>query len=202
MKSFVNYLAESERTYDYRIKVCGELSTDAMKQIRAKLDQFDPARVGDIKTTPVQAIPTDFPNHRNERVSMFDVSLRYPAVEPQIKQIAQLAGIDPNRVCMQDTEFANGMVDEYKRIQDENKDLIKDPDYPAPNKEQKALKKDYGVEAHDHVVLKNQYRSDFTVAGGKTPAAKTTNDLQQGTSSPFSRVKRQPKPATGANPRG
>ena len=54
MKSFVNYLAESERTYDYRIKVCGELSTDAMKQIRAKLDQFDPARVGDIKTTPVQ----------------------------------------------------------------------------------------------------------------------------------------------------
>jgi hypothetical protein len=202
MKSFVNYLAESERTYDYRIKVCGELSTDAMKQIRAKLDQFDPARVGDIKTTPVQAIPTDFPNHRNERVSMFDVSLRYPAVEPQIKQIAQLAGLDPNRVCMQDTAFANSMVDEYKRIQDENKDLLKDTDYPADTAEQRALKKDYSAEPHDHVVLKNAYQTDFTVAGGRTPPAKTTNDLPMGDKSPMTRVKRPPKPATGAQPRG
>lgn len=202
MKSFVNYLAESQRTYDYRIKVCGELSTDVMKQIRAKLDQFDPARIGDIKTTPVQGIPTDFPNHRNERVSMFDVSFRYPAVEPQIKQIAQLAGLDPNRVCMQDKAFADSMVDEYDKIRDENKDLLKDTDYPADTAEQRALKKDYSAEPHDHVVLKNAYRSDFTVAGGRTPPAKTTNDLPIGAKSPMTKVKRPPKPATGAQPRG
>jgi hypothetical protein len=51
-------------------------------------------------------------------------------------------------------------------------------------------------------VLKNTYRSDFTVAGGKTPAAQTTNDLPMGNKSPMTKVSRPPKPATGANPRG
>ena len=60
MKSFVNYLAESQRTYDYRIKVCGDLPMDVMKQIRAKLDQFDPARIGDVKTTQCRPYPRTF----------------------------------------------------------------------------------------------------------------------------------------------
>jgi hypothetical protein len=79
---------------------------------------------------------------------------------------------------------------------------LADTDLPAPDAEQRALKKDYSAEPHDHVVLKNAYRSDFTVAGGKTPPARTTNDLPQGTKSPMTTIKRPPKPATGANPRG
>jgi len=202
MKPFAKYLAESERTYDYRIKMCGKVPEDLVRQLKQRLDQFDPVRLGDIKTTPIQAIPTDFPNFKNESMSMFDVSFRYPAIEPQIKQIMQILGFDPNRVVMNTRDYNDSMVDEYEKIEDQNKDLLKDTDYPANSSEQNALKKDHGAEAHDHVVLKNQYRSDFTVAGGKTPAAKTTNDLPQGTTSPFSRVKRPPKPATSAQPRG
>ena len=202
MKSFIKYLTESERTYQYRIKFCGDVDSDAMKMIKSKLDQFDPVKIGDLRTTPVQAIPTDFPNHRNESVSMFDVSFRYPAIEPQIKQLMQLMNFDPNRVVMTTRDYNDSMVDEYEKIDDENKDLLKDTDYPADTREQKALRKDYGVEAHDHVVLKNQYRSDFTVAGGKTPPARTTNDLPQGTKSPMTRITRPAKPATGAQPRG
>jgi hypothetical protein len=52
------------------------------------------------------------------------------------------------------------------------------------------------------VVLKNSYRSDFTVAGGKTAPAKTTNDIPQGTKSPMTKINRPARPATGANPRG
>jgi hypothetical protein len=81
-------------------------------------------------------------------------------------------------------------------------DLLKDTDYPEDDAQQRALKKDYSAEPHDHVVLKNAYRSDFTVAGGKTPPAKTTNDLPQGVKSPISNIKRPPRPATGANPKG
>ena len=127
---------------------------------------------------------------------------RSPAIEPQLKQLAQLLGMDPNRVVMTTRDYNESLVDEYERIDTENKDLLKDTDYPADTKVQKGLKKDYGVEAHDHVVLKNAYRSDFTVAGGKTPAAETTNDLPQGTKSPMSKINRPPKPATGAQPRG
>ena len=90
----------------------------------------------------------------------------------------------------------------YYYMGHQNQNLLTNTDYPADNKVQKALKHDYGVEAHDHVVLQNQYRSDFTVAGGKTPPAETTNDLPMGTTSPMTKTKRPPKPATGAQPRG
>lgn len=202
MKPFAQYLAESERTYDYRIKMCGDASTDFVKQLKSKLDQFAPVKMSDIKTTPVQIIPTDFPNFKNERVSMFDVSFRYPAIEPQIKQLAQLLGMDPNKIVMQTQAHVDGLVDEYEKIADENKDLLTDTDYPADTAEQKALIKDYSAEPHNHAVLKNAYRSDFTVAGGKTPQAQTTNDLPQGTKGPMYKINRPAKPATGANPRG
>lgn len=202
MKPFSKYLAESYKTYDYRIKICGKVDSEAVRQLKQKLDQFDPVKMSDLKTTPVQAIPTDFPNFKNDMVSMFDVSFRYPAIEPQIKQLAQILGIDPNRVIMSSRDYSDSMTAEYAKIADENKDLLADTDYPADDKVQKGLKKDYGAEAHDHVALKNQYRSSFTVAGGKTPAAKTTNDLPQGVKSPMTNIKRPPKPATGAQPRG
>ena len=202
MKPLAQYLAESERTYDYRIKMCGDVSTEFVRQLKSKLEQFAPVKISDIKTTPIQVIPTDFPNFKNEKVSMFDVSFRYPAIEPQIKQLAQLMNFDPNKIVMTTRDYNEELAKEYERIADENQDLLADTDYPADTPEQRALKKDYGVEGHDHVVLQNEYRSDFTVAGGKTPKAQTTNDLPMGTKSPMSKINRPARPATGANPRG
>jgi hypothetical protein len=202
MKPFAKYLAESERTYDYRIKMCGRIPDDLVRQFKTKLDQFDPVKLGDIKITPIQKVLTDFPNNKNDAVTMFDASFKYPAIEPQIKQLFQLLGGDPNLIVMQTQAHVDGLVDEADRVETENKDLLANTDLPPPDAEQRALKKDYSAEPHDHVVLKNAYRSDFTVAGGKTPAAKTSNDLPQGTRSPMTNIKRPPKPATGAQPRG
>ena len=202
MKPFAKYLAESERTYDYRIKMCGRIPDDLVRQLKSKLDQFDPAKLGDVKTTPIQKILTDFPNNQNDAVTMFDVSFKYPAIEPQIKQLFQILGGNPNLIVMQTQPHVDGLVDEADKVESENKDLLADTDYPAPDAEQRALKKDYSADPYDHAVLKNAYRSDFTVAGGKTPPARTTNQLPQGNKSPMTTIKRQPKPATGANPRG
>jgi hypothetical protein len=131
-----------------------------------------------------------------------DVEFRYPAIEPQIKQIAQLLFLDPNRIIMLTTPYEDSVDTERERVDAENKNLLTDTDYPADNAEQKALSKDYSADPYQHAVLKNAYRSDFTVAGGKTPKAETTNDLPMGNDSPMTRVKRPAKPATGANPRG
>lgn len=202
MKNFAHYLAESERTYNYRIKVLGKPPGDLISQLKKKLDQFDPVKMSDPKTTPIQVIPTDFPNHKNDSVTMFDVSFKYPAIEPQIKQLAQLLGLNPNHIVMQTTPYVDGLVDEYEKIDTQGKDLLDDTDYPAPDAEQRALSKDYSTGPYDHAVLKNAYRSDFTVAGGKTPPAKTTNEIAQGDTSPMTKITRPPKPATGAKPRG
>jgi hypothetical protein len=201
MKNFQQYLAESERTYNYRIKIVGDVAPDFVKQLEEKLAQFDVVKITKPKTTPVQLNPADFPKHSNDSVTSMDVEFRYPAIEPQIKQIAQLLFMDPNRIIMLTTPHEEGMDSERERVAAQNKNLL-DTDYPADTAEQKALIADYSAPYDEHAVLKNTYRSDFTVAGGKTPPAETTNDLPMGNDSPMTKVKRPPRPATGANPRG
>ena len=202
MKNFQQYLAESERTYNYRIKIVGDVAPDFVKALEDKLAQFDIVKISRPKSTPVQLKPADFPKHSNDSVTSMDVEFRYPAVEPQIKQLAQLLFMDPNRIIMLTTPHEDGMDTEREKVAAENKDLLTDTDFPAPDAEQKALSKDYSAPYDEHAVLKNAYRSDFTVAGGKTPVAKTTNDLPMGVTSPMTKTKRPPRPATGANPRG
>ena len=202
MKKFQQYLAESERTYNYRIKIVGDVAPDFIRQLEERLKQFDVVKTSKPRTTPVQLKPADFPKHSNDSVTSMDVEFRYPAIEPQIKEIAQLLFLDPNRIIMLTVPHEEGMAAEKIKIQDQNRDLLTDTDYPAPDAEQRALSRDYSAPYDEHAVLKNAYRSDFTVAGGKTPAAKTTNDLPMGVASPMTKIKRPPRPATGANPRG
>ena len=202
MKNFKDYLAESERTYSYRIKVVGDIAPDFVKMLEEKLKQFDPVKISAVKKTPIQLKPADFPAHANESVSSMDVEFRYPAIEPQVQQIAQLLGLDPNRIRLLTTAYEDSMAEEKEKVEEQNKDLLTDTDYPAPDAEQKALSKDYSANPYQHAVLKNTYRSEFTVAGGKTPPARTTNDLPMGDKSPMTKVQRPPRPATGANPRG
>ena len=202
MKNFQQYLAESERTYNYRIKIVGDVAPDFIKQLEERLKQFEVVKISKPKTTPVQLKPADFPKHSNDSVTSMDVEFRYPAIEPQIKEIAQLLFLDPNRIIMLTTPHEDGMDSEREKVAAENKNLLTDTDYPAPDAEQKALIKDYSAAYNQHAVLKNAYRSDFTVAGGKTPPARTTNDLPMDNTSPMTNIKRPPRPATGANPRG
>jgi len=202
MKKFHHYLAESERTYDYRIKILGDVPPTFIKDLEQKLEQFDIVKMSGKKTTPVQKLLKDFPNEENDMVTSVDVSFRYPAIEPQIQQLAQLLGFNPNRIRLLTQPYVDSIDNEMSEITAQNKDLIADTDYPAPNAEQQALKKDYSGDPYKHAVLQNAYRSDFTVAGGKTPPAKTTNDIKQDTKSPMTDIKRMPRPATFATPRG
>ena len=202
MKNFQQYLAESERTYNDRIKIVGDVAPDFIRLLEDRLKQFDVVKITKPKTTPVQLKPADFPKHSNDSVTSMDVEFRYPAIEPQIKQIAQLMFLDPNRIIMLTVPHEESVDSEREQVEKQNKNLLTDTDYPAPDAEQQALSADYSAPYDQHAVLKNAYRSDFTVAGGKTPAAKTTNDLPMGNTSPMTKTKRPPRPATGANPRG
>ena len=92
MKPFAKYLAESERTYNYRIKVVGDVPDGFFKELRDKCAQFDVVKMSDAKSTPVRKVIPDFPAFPNQPMKIVDVEFRYPAIEPQIKQLAQLLG--------------------------------------------------------------------------------------------------------------
>ena len=203
MKTFRDYLVETEKTFDYRIKICGDLPTGFEKAFKDALKQFDPVSVGSFKSTPILAKPQGFANFPNSPVNIMDVEFRYPAAPPQITKIARLLGIDSDdRVMTFDRAWSDGMDKELLGIEEESKDLLNTP-YPANSREQNALKKDYAADAHDKQVVRNSAsEAKFTVAGGKTPRAETTNDLPQGVKSPMTTIKRPPKPQTGRQAAG
>jgi len=196
MKTFAQYLTESVQTFDYRIKIIGELPPGFIKDLKEKLKKFDPVSVSDPKSTPILSKHPDFPDFANEAVNIIDATFKYPATPPQLEQMVRLMGLDPNRVAMVQKDYAEGMDKELVGIADQT-DLLT-TDYPAPDAEQKKLKKDYSAAAADKQVVKNSAAdAKFTVAGGKTPPAMTSNDLPMGIKSPMTAVKRPPKPATG-----
>ena len=139
MKNFQQYLAESERTYNYRIKIVGDVDAGWIKQLEDKCKQFDIVKWSGAKTSPVQLKPADFPKHSNDSVTSIDVEFRYPAIEPQIKQLARLIGLDENRIVMNTLPYEEGLNQESTKIEDQNKDLLTDTNYPAPDKQQNEL---------------------------------------------------------------
>ena len=201
MKTFSQYLTESEKTFDYRIKICGDVNAELLKMFKEKLKKFDPVKISDPKTTPVQAQPADFPGMTNQRVTIIDGSFRYPATPPQIEQFAELCGITADHVCVNDLHWSEGMDRELLGIEEENTAPILGKDYPADSAEQKQLKKEY-ADGNQQVVRNSAEKAQWTVAGGRTPPAETTNDLPQGVKSPMTAMKRPPRPATGFKPQG
>jgi len=202
MKTLQQYLMEGARTHDYRIKIVGDVPAEFTRQFREQLKKFDPASMGEVKSTPVMSQPPDFPAFTNESVSMMDVSFRYPATQPQIAQIAQLLGLDQDRICIQQKDYAEGMDRELLGIS-EQKDLLTDTNYPPDSKQQRELKKDYAAVGQDKQVVKNSAEDAvWTVAGGRTPPAETTNDLPMGVKSPMTAMKRPPRPAVGFRTQG
>lgn len=200
MKTFSQYLTESEKTFDYRIKICGDVNAELLKMFKEKLKKFDPVKISDPKTTPVQAQPADFPGMTNQRVTMIDGSFRYPATPPQIEQMAELCGITADHVCVNDLHWSEGMDQELLGIEDQTEPLLTS-DYPTDSAEQKRLKKEY-ADSNQQIVKNSAEKAQWTVAGGKTPPARTTNDLPQGVTSPMTAMKRPPRPATGFKPQG
>lgn len=200
MKTFAQYLTESAKTFDYRIKICGDYDSECLKSFKEKLKKFDVVSMSEPKSTPVLAKPIDFPEEVNQRVTMIDVCFRYPATPPQVQQMAELCGFDVNHVCMNQLDWAKGMDTELVGIEDQTDPLLTS-DYPADSKEQKQLSKEH-ADGNQQVVKNSAENATWVVAGGKTPKAQTTNDLPQGVTSPMTKMKRPPRPATGATPQG
>ena len=79
MSTFKDYLTESAKSYDYKIKVAGELEEGFANKLESALAKFEVAKMSTGKKTPITTMPLDFPRLSNEQVTIFDVTTNYPA---------------------------------------------------------------------------------------------------------------------------
>ena len=78
MSTFKDYLTESTKSYDYKIKIAGGPESIDMNALETALQKFDLASMSAGKTTPIMTVPLDFPRLSNEQVTIFDVTTNYP----------------------------------------------------------------------------------------------------------------------------
>ena len=85
MSTFKDYLTESTKSYDYKIKIAGEPKDIDKNALETALQKFDLAKMSAGKSTPITTLPLDFPRLSNESVTIFDVTTNYPE-SPRVMQ--------------------------------------------------------------------------------------------------------------------
>ena len=86
MSTFQKYLTESTKSYDYKIKIVGEIDKNFTTKMETALAKFEVAKMSAGKKTPIQTLPLDFPALSNESVTIFDVTTNYPASAREMKE--------------------------------------------------------------------------------------------------------------------
>tara|TARA_B100000214_G_scaffold375193_1_gene360528 strand:- start:732 stop:1334 length:603 start_codon:yes stop_codon:yes gene_type:complete len=101
MSTFKEYLTESTKSYDYKIKIAGEPKDIDKNKLETALQKFEVAKMSAGKSTPIQSLPLDFPALSNEAVTIFDVTTNYPASVREMKEyIADYMRISPAMVVV------------------------------------------------------------------------------------------------------
>jgi len=95
MKSFVEYLTESKKTYEFKVGIAGELPEGCEDSMEMALKKFGLSNISQPKKTPIQERPLDFPQLENMEVHYYDVEVTYPTTVQVLQQyIGECCGID------------------------------------------------------------------------------------------------------------
>ena len=206
MKSLKHYIVESVHTYNYTIKIAGDVDKNFIDLFKYNLNKFDPVKIDEPKSTPIQKDPYGFPNLSNQSVTIIKAQFRYPATEPMIQQIAQLLGYQVDMVRVVSSDFDDSINSESQGYANE---MSHNPLLLHPELEEQPGAKEASKNYGDSYLssIKDQAKDskiDISYAGQKTPDAfdpfkPYLDDKQMGDKSPMSTIKRPPKPQTGAS---
>jgi len=206
MKSLKHYIVESVKTYNYTIKIAGEVDKNFIDMFKFNLKKFDPIKISDPVSTPIQKSPYGFPEVTNQPITIMKAEFRYPATEPMIQQIAQLLGYNVNMVRAIQTGFDDSIDSEaagYANEMEHSPVLTHTEmeEQPGAKEASKAYGDSYLTSIKDQA---KDSKINIPYAGKETPDAfdpfkPYLDDKKLGDKSPMSTITRPPKPQTGAH---
>ena len=86
MKTFTQYLSESTKKYDFRVKVAGEFTTEQEASMKSLLSKYAVSGFKKTGSTPIQTLPLDFPQVKNCEVNIYEVVLDYPTTQQELTE--------------------------------------------------------------------------------------------------------------------
>jgi hypothetical protein len=190
MKSFTEYLTESKKQYDFKIKIAGDVSTEQESDMKVLLGRFTVGETANFKKskTPIQALPLDFPQVKNCEVNIYEVTLDYPTTAYELTEyLASNLGIGKQKLVVRRPGEPS---EEYQTPAEPREGaLLNDPDYKeSPNATFEDFYGDkynsgFVKELNDILKLQRKERGEEIPTEG---AAKFNTDAEPGTTSPIS----------------
>jgi len=96
MKTLKEYLTESKKVYDFKVKVAGDIPESFQEDLKTALERCKVLKLEKISTTPIQSLPLDFPEMKNCEVHIFEVICEYPITGPEIANDLKSLGLAEN----------------------------------------------------------------------------------------------------------
>jgi hypothetical protein len=101
MKKLKEYLAESKKTYAFKIGIAGDLPEGVESKLKTALEKYSVAEFKKTKTTPVQERPLDFPRLTNTTVTFYEVSVNYPTTEAVLEEyLSGMCDVDRGHIIV------------------------------------------------------------------------------------------------------
>lgn len=138
MKSFKEYLIESKRTYEFKIKVAGECPKDCGSKIKEALSAYKVVSCSSGKGVPISEKQTDFPQLENVGVTIFDVVVSYPANTVQVREaVANKINVVPAKIRVRNMKEEEEL--ELNHEHDNAEGSLLEKDYEASAEGQKVV---------------------------------------------------------------
>jgi len=153
MKSLKEYLTESKKTYNFRIKVAGEIPESFEEKLHASLSRYGCQGVKKVGNSPIQKQVKDFPDLENMEVTVFENTCEYPVTPQEISVAIK------NNMGMEYSHFRVRNVNDPYEAQESSamdepsgKAVLDDPNYKDS---EKVKAKDYSGDDFNKSFLKD-----------------------------------------------
>lgn len=204
MKTYREYLTESKKSYEFKVKIAGEHDKTHCEGIKKALAQFKVESCSQGKSIPIQETQIDFPEKKNIGVTIFDVTLAYPATSPQIREmVANSLGLTPCCVKvrnLKEEEEENEINHQFDTV---SKDPLLGSDYPASNnqdlvgeKHKISFLKELNKTKHDMEQYKGVNDEILAKSGPVAAVGPAADAVKQNSTNILSKVS-NPDPITG-----
>lgn len=200
MKNFLQHLTESQKTYEFVIKIANIDPADTLDRLKSALDAYGLESLSKPKRLPIKANDIDFPALVNCQLYLMDAVLKYPVNDAQLRAIVSERGaIPPSNIVVVPKNHPEEVwrwnatgeseIREFKKGE-----AVLDKPYEADCPSAAEASKAYSQGSF----LKELNKVKFEIAGNEPADGKTTNDLPQGTKSPVGSVATKlPSPSKG-----
>jgi len=179
MKSFKDYLTESKKIYEFKVKIAGDCPKDCSAQLKAALAQFHVSSVSAGKSTPIQERQSEFPEHKNVGMTIFDVCTDYPATSLQLQDmVAAHLGVAHANVKVKSVAEEREHEINHAHDQRSGQALVGTDYEPSDNQDLVGEKhkmnflKELGKERHQGTQVKG-YNDEILSSGAPGPSKET-----------------------------